>query len=349
MNTNDTQQTDSNRRFRGNSIIDHNAAMGFAYTLQPLVGKEPLPSTTGDVIPLHAFLLDSGVLPEGFEPAYGNNASRTWGSHPTDEIGNFPKVIAERTYTPGGVLRPDREDPPKRDIIAARVVALDGPESGPAQIEAAHEAAVWDEFSGEPTFDTVTDWVEAHMAESEVDGHRRTEITFRVPIIECHSGAAYRDSKPYWETAAVIQSTPWGVLGVAAELDAPSEPWRALETVSDLVDEGFQRIIDSEGTVDVSGYEQDEQSIQQTRSLAPVRWSEMSDTEQRRLVIGAIQVAHSDRDDGAKEDWVLKTLNQRYRAPEADVRATLDALIETGEIDAAVETRLCLAENEGTS
>lgn len=339
MYTDETAQDRSLDDHR-DTIIDFSRPKRFGYGTEPLVGKEPLPTTTGETVPLHAYLPDSGILPDEFEPAYGDHGTLSYRADPVDRSQQVSHLSSRRTYTPNGALPSERDEALGQDVIAAQVSAVGDPTTDAAealtpdttQVEFAHKRAVRGEFGGEPTFDAVTDWVETHLEEQEVEGYRRTEIAYWIPILDRHESIEYPRAKPYREWATVIQSTPWGTIGVSAHLEPVDEPHEALTTVSRLADDCFQRVLDTEGTVLTSQEGQERTSDSGEETVGWVPWSEMSDVEHRRVVVGALQTLSGHRGDGVSLGEMMDVLCQRYRAPVDEVRAVVEDLVDNGRL-----------------
>jgi hypothetical protein len=205
-------------------------------------------------------------------------------------------------------------------------------------VEAAHEWALAQEYEpGE-----LTDWIESAVEESRVEGYRRTTLTARIPILQLSSGVEYPSAKPYREAATVVQSVPWGTIGVSAHFEPVQRPDEARDVVLSLVDDSLRRVLEAEGNVMTSTAEQNSRPGTDGDPEPWVTWEEMSMLERERVVVGALRSYASHATERVEREQVVGHLEACYDAERGNVVSVIDLLAERGDVTLLDSPRLSL-------
>lgn len=199
---------------------------------------------------------------------------------------------ARAVYTPEG----QRGDIIGNVVCRARLAEED--RRSPAARDEYHDIPLWEEFDGEPTLDGFTDWVEADLAEQQVDGHRRTTYWRRSPVLRDGPWRPEEESDlPCSEFAAAVQTTDWGVIHVGVYLTSAPEEGRA-RRIRDSVIEHFHERVTRLPTPEPLG-----------DALDRTAWTDLAELERREA---AAAVAACPGDDDATVSNVLEGLRERY-------------------------------------
>jgi hypothetical protein len=210
--------------------------------IEDIQARNPNPS-------LKDFLLPKEALDENYDidfgyPRFAGKQDETDGTV-IDTNWSHPRSNRNRTLS---YRRAERnyevtvEANGKEAIVASvRTVAMeprDAQNANPTTPGDLHKLGVRQWFSGEPSTDYFTGWVDAELQETEAPTPR-TDAWYRLPILyrnpateQCGTG----EEAPYEEKALSVVTTDWGVLKLQHNIKCPSDPRQAWKTARYLMD-----------------------------------------------------------------------------------------------------------------
>lgn len=318
--------------FEHTTIVGIEGAM-YGAQYNPLAGVEPLPPIAAEHNPPHAFLPDSGLVPDEFEPITGKYGDVEPTPRPDDDPDTVRRTIARRTYTTDGLYGSSES------VITGQVQVLHPSHRRQSIREALHQEIIDDELGGDTLDDLSTGWVTSTSEQEPIQGFRRTVLWERAPILSRDRAPDTDRHEPSQEFALLIQTTPWGSLEIGTKLVPVAEERAAYELVERLADACFEQILEAPAPLhDPADYIPTRPGKFAGPVDLSVSWAEMTDIERKRVIRAAIEL--NNPGDGAELRDVLAVLEERYGAPSNQVRDTVQDLIEEGVIFEPPETKL---------
>lgn len=151
------------------------------------------------------------------------------GDHVDIRYEHAPSHTVTALYTPDGLIKSQNR------FLACRISLLDHDHGLVDAPERFHDKKVDAEFRADDR-DAPTDWVDYSYDETQINGHKRTSVNYRKPILAYPEMLDNKPSRPVNVRSFVVQSTSWGTIEIGMELLPDPDPGVGLETVKDLAD-----------------------------------------------------------------------------------------------------------------